>query len=189
MATAAAMPDMKASDSSSLAAISGTSTTNVSRQTMVQRANRSTTRVGATSQSAALDVWLLPMKHYTISTPFGDAGALSKGVDLTAAEGTPFYAAHGGTVTLARWNGAYGYTVIVDAGNGVQLVYGHASRLLVHEGQQVNSGDLLALTGNTGYAFGPSVHFEVRVNGSAVNPISYLSDHAVNLTTQKDSLS
>ena len=118
-----------------------------------------------------------------------NATDLSKGVDLTAAEGTPFYAAHGGTVTLARWNGAYGYTVVVDAGNGVQLVYGHASKLLVQEGQKVNSGDLLALTGNTGYALQPCVHFEVRVNGVAKNPIAFLSDQGVYLTQHKDSLS
>jgi len=147
LATAAAMPDMKTADASVASISAGNTNVAASRQAIVDRANRSTTRVSGTStQDAALDVWLLPMagKSYTISTPFGDAGALAKGVDLAAAEGTPFYAAHGGTVTLARWNGAYGYTVIVDAGNGVQLVYGHASRLLVHEGQKVNSGDLLA---------------------------------------------
>jgi murein DD-endopeptidase MepM/ murein hydrolase activator NlpD len=184
------MPDMKASDPSSLSALSGNTSVATARQTTLERANRSTVRVSGSSQTTTLDVWLLPMANYTISSPFGDTGALSRGVDLAAPEGTPFYAAHGGTVTLARWNGAYGYTVIVDAGNGVQLVYGHASRLLVQEGQKVNSGDLLALTGNTGYALsGPSVHFEVRVNGVAQNPISYLSDNGVDLVHHKDSLS
>jgi murein DD-endopeptidase MepM/ murein hydrolase activator NlpD len=192
MATAAAMPDMKTTDASHLASISGSNNSAAARQAIVDRANRSTTRIaGGSAQSDSLDVWLLPMaaKSYTIAAPFGDSGAFSKGVDLAAAEGTPFYAAHGGTVTLARWNGAYGYTVIVDVGNGVQLVYGHASRLLVHEGQKVGSGDLLALTGNTGYAFAPGVHFEVRVGGAIKDPISYLNDHNVYLTQHKDALS
>ena len=187
MATAAAMPDMKASDPSALSSLSGNSNSAASRQAIVQRADRSTDRTA--SQASTLDVWLLPMTSYTITSPFGDAGDLSKGVDLAAAEGTPFYASHGGTVTLARWNGGYGYTVIVDAGNGVQLVYGHASKILVHEGQKVSSGDLLALTGNSGYAFGSSVHFEIRVNDVAVNPVAYLTDHGVDLTHHKDSLS
>jgi len=185
------MPDMKAGDASSVASISSSNSA-ASRVALADRANRSTTRVsGSSTQGASLDVWLLPMrgKGYDISTPFGNANALDKGVDLAAAEGTPFYAAHGGTVTLARWNGAYGYTVIIDAGNGVQLVYGHASQLFVHEGQKVNSGDLLALVGNTGYAFQPAVHLEIHVNGTAVNPVSYLSDHDVDLVHHKDSLS
>ena len=75
-------------------------------------------------------------------------------------------------MTLARWNGGYGYTVIVNVGNDVELVYGHASKLLVQEGQKVKAGDLLALTGNTGYSFEPCVHFEVRINGATTNPIT-----------------
>jgi murein DD-endopeptidase MepM/ murein hydrolase activator NlpD len=189
MATAASMPDMKVSDPGSLTVLAGNSSTNAARQNTIERANRSTTRVAGTPQAATLQIWLLPMANYTISSPFGDAGSLSKGVDLAAPEGTPFYAAHSGTVTLARWNGAYGYTVMVDAGNGVQIVYGHASRLLVKEGQKVNAGDLLGLSGNTGYTWGPSVHFEIRVNGVAQNAITFLNDQYVNLVQHKDSLS
>jgi murein DD-endopeptidase MepM/ murein hydrolase activator NlpD len=185
------MPDMKVSDPGSLTKLSSNTSTVASRQQGLDRTSRSTTRTtsGASNQTATLDLWLLPMTNYTITTPYGQNTDLSKGVDLAAAEGTPFYAAHGGTVTLARWNGAYGYTVVLDAGNGVQLVYGHASKLFVHEGQTVNAGDLLALTGNTGYTWQPCVHFEVRVNGVATNPISFLNDNAVNLTQHKDSLS
>jgi murein DD-endopeptidase MepM/ murein hydrolase activator NlpD len=183
---------MKTSDPSSLAALTGDPGVASSRQAIVDRANRSDTRgftTTATSSSSALDLWLLPMTNYKIASPYGESSSLSQGVDLLAPEGTPFYASHGGTVTLARWNGGYGYTVIVDAGNGVQLVYGHASKLLVHEGQKVSSGDLLALVGNTGYSFEPCVHFEIRVNGATTSPAAYLSDHGVDLTHHKDSLS
>lgn len=195
MATSAAMPDMKVSDPGSLAAMTGTTTvSSQSRQALADRADRSTDRVTASfgtnaGRVAAPDVWLLPMTSYTVSAPYGErTGTLHRGVNLVAAEGTPFYAAHGGTVTLARWTGGYGYCVIVDVGNGVQLVYGHAAKLLVHEGQKVGSGDLLALTGNTGYSFAAHLHFEVRVNGTSVDPVGYMFDHGVDIGHHHDSL-
>ncbi len=191
LTSAAVMPDMKITDPSSLAAFSGNTSVAAARQSTVDKVSRSNQRVtqAATTAGAAtsLNVWALPMTSYQITTPFGDAGALSKGVDLSAPEGTPFYASHGGTVKLARWDGAYGYTVVIDAGNNTEIVYGHASKLLVHEGQQVQSGDLVALTGNTGYAFDSGVHFEIRVNGTAVNPVQFLLDQSVDLVKKTDS--
>lgn len=191
MATAAAMPDMKVSDPGSLAAMTGNASASTqSRQAIADRANRSTDRVVTTSTNVATpNVWLLPLTSYTVSEPYGErVGTLHQGVDLVAPEGTPFYAAHGGTVTLARWYGGYGYCVIVDVGNGVQLVYGHASKILVQEGQHIGSGDLLALTGNTGYSFASHVHFEVRVNGKSVDAAAYMSDHGVDIAHHRDSL-
>ncbi len=184
------MPDMKVVDPSSLASFSGNTTVAAARQSTVDKTSRSTQRFTAATPaagtSATLNMWVLPMTSYQITTPFGDSGALNKGVDLAAPEGTPFYAAHGGTVKLARWDGGYGYTVIIDVGNNTQIVYGHASKLLVHEGQVVQSGDLIALAGNTGYAFDSSVHFEVRVNGAVVNPIVFLGDQGVDLVKKTD---
>jgi murein DD-endopeptidase MepM/ murein hydrolase activator NlpD len=192
VATAAAMPDMKVTDPSSLAAMSGSTNIAASRQAIANQASRSQAR-GFTTEAApttsALDLWLLPMHNYKLEAPFGESSSLSQGVDLLAPEGTPFYASHSGTVTLARWNGGYGYTVIVNVGKNVELVYGHASKLLVHEGQKVSSGDLLALTGNTGYSFEPCVRFEVRIDGATTDPIAYLSEHLVDLTKHTDSLS
>jgi murein DD-endopeptidase MepM/ murein hydrolase activator NlpD len=187
MATAAAMPDMKVADPGSLASMSGNSIS-APRLSTADRANRSNDRTASTSTDGT-DVWLLPMTSYTITTPFGERpGVMQKGIDLAAPEGTPFYASHGGTVTLARWHGGYGYTVIIDVGDGTELVYGHASKLLVHEGQKINSGDLLALTGSTGYSFAPHVHFEVRKDGTAVDPAAFLFDHGVNIKSHHDSL-
>jgi murein DD-endopeptidase MepM/ murein hydrolase activator NlpD len=187
MATAAAMPDIKVSDPGSLAAMSGNSVSSP-RLGTADRANRSSDRSTSTTVDST-DVWLLPMPTYTVTSPFGERpGVMQKGIDLAAPEGTPFYASHGGTVTLARWHGGYGYTVIIDVGNGVELVYGHASKLLVHEGQKVNSGDLLALTGSTGYSFTPHVHLEVRKDGAAVDPVAFLFDHGVDVKAHHDSL-
>jgi murein DD-endopeptidase MepM/ murein hydrolase activator NlpD len=181
------MPDMKVSDPGNLAALSGNS---ASRTQAIDRANRSTERAD-TSAAISSDIWLLPMTNYKITAaPWGERpGTISSaGLELAAPEGTPFYAAHGGTVTMARWHGAYGYTVIVNVGNGLELVYGHASKLLVKEGQHVEAGDLLALTGNTGYSFTPHVHFELRSNGKVVDASKFLYEHGVNIQTKQDSL-
>lgn len=185
------MPDMKVSDPGSLATMAGNSTA-LSRNAVLDRANRSTDRTSTSATAdAAADVWRLPMTSYSLaSAPFGErAGTLDRGVDLMAPVGTALYASHAGTVTLARWYGGYGYTVIVDIGNGVQLVYGHASALTVAEGQHVASGQLVALTGNSGYSFAPHVHFEVRVNGASTDPSTYLLDHGVDILKHSDSLS
>jgi len=191
LATAAAMPDMKVSDPGSLATMAG-NTTSLDRGAALDRANRSTDRTSAApSTNAALDIWRLPMTSYSIaSAPWGErAGMLGRGIDLMAPVGTPLYASHSGTVSLARWYGAYGYTVIIDVGNGVQLVYAHASALTVREGQHVNSGQLVALSGNSGYSFAPHVHFEVQVNGHATDAAAYLLDHGVDISKHSDSLS
>jgi murein DD-endopeptidase MepM/ murein hydrolase activator NlpD len=190
LATAAAMPDMKVGDGAHLANVGNSTALN--RAAAIDRANRSTDRTStAATPDAATDVWRLPMTSYSLaSTPFGErAGMLPKGVDLSAPVGTPLYSSHSGTVTLARWYGGYGYAVIVDIGNGVQLVYGHASALMVTEGQHVDSGQLLALSGNTGYSFAPHVHFEVIVHGAPTDPVAYLLDHGVDIAKKSDSLS
>lgn len=187
LATAAAMPDMKSSDPGSLAAISN-SHLSATRLDATFKASRTDNRT-TLAPNAALDVWRLPMISYNVGHPFGQpAGTLRQGVDLMAPVGTGVYAAHGGTVTLARWYGGYGYCVIIDVGNGVQLVYGHASKLTVTEGQHIDSGQLVALSGNSGYSFSPHVHFEVRVNGVATDPVQFLLDHGVSIAQRTDSL-
>ncbi len=96
------------------------------------------------------------------------------GLDLAGALGSPIVAADGGTVTLARWNGGYGYCVIIDHGNGYQTLYGHCSKLLVSVGQKVAQGEQIAKVGSTGNSTGPHCHWEVRINGKTVNPASYI---------------
>jgi murein DD-endopeptidase MepM/ murein hydrolase activator NlpD len=189
LATAAAMPDLKSSDPGSLSSIAGSNFSS-SRLDATNKASRTNDRAATlAAPNPALDVWRLPMVSYTVGHPFGErTGSLRQGVDLMAPVGSGVYAAHGGTVTLARWYGGYGYAVIIDVGNGVQLVYGHASKLLVTEGQHVDSGALVALSGNSGYSFAPHVHFEVRVNGVATDPVQYMLDHGVSISQHSDSL-
>lgn len=94
------------------------------------------------------------------------------GVDLAASYGTPVLASGNGIVSRAGWQGGYGLLVSVDHGNGMQTRYGHLARLNVIEGQRVNKGDLVGFVGSTGRSTGPHLHYEVRENGYAVDPLS-----------------
>jgi murein DD-endopeptidase MepM/ murein hydrolase activator NlpD len=191
LGTVAVTPNMNAPGHTSLAALSGLSSNDLAaRGAAGTAANRSANRAAPTIDQSAPDIWLLPLKQYRLSSPFGlRMGTMHTGVDLSAPEGTPYFAAHGGVVTLARYNGGYGYCVIVDLGNGIQMVYGHSSQLSVHEGQQVQAGDMLGRVGATGYSFGIQLQFEVRINGVPVNPLPYMLSHGVDIAKQTDPLS
>lgn len=104
---------------------------------------------------------------------FGTA-LFHSGLDIGVDYGTPVQAADGGTVIYAGWMGGYGKAVIIDHGGGISTLYGHNSELLVSEGQSVRKGQVISYAGSTGYSTGPHVHFEVRVNGSPVDPLGYL---------------
>jgi len=98
------------------------------------------------------------------------------GVDVGGAIGTALYAAKSGTVIRSQcgWNGGYGCYIIIDHGNGVTTLYGHASQLYVSVGEDVAQGQTIALMGSTGRSTGPHLHFEVRVNGIRQNPLRYI---------------
>ncbi len=96
------------------------------------------------------------------------------GVDFAEDYGSPITAADGGVVILADWYGGYGYTVVIDHGAGISTLYAHASQIKVSDGQTVKKGETIALVGSTGLSTGPHLHFEVRENGSPVDPIKYL---------------
>lgn len=96
------------------------------------------------------------------------------GIDISASYGAPIYAADGGTVTFSGWKGTYGKLVIITHDNGTQTYYAHNSSLLVSSGQKVYKGQQIAKAGSTGRSTGTHCHFEMRVNGTAVNPLSYL---------------
>jgi murein DD-endopeptidase MepM/ murein hydrolase activator NlpD len=101
-------------------------------------------------------------------------GRLHEGIDITASSGTPIWAAAAGTVIHSGWLGGYGNLVVVDHGNGLSTAYAHASAIHVGVGQSVAQGETIALVGSTGNSSGPHLHFEVRVNGTAVDPLLYL---------------
>jgi len=97
-----------------------------------------------------------------------------RGVDIAANVGTPVKAADAGTVITAGWVGGYGKAVFIDHGGGkLVTVYGHNSVLKVKPGDVVSKGQVIALSGNTGRSTGPHLHFEIRVNGRAVDPVEY----------------
>ncbi len=96
------------------------------------------------------------------------------GIDFGASQGTPIRAADAGRVLFAGWYGGYGRAVIINHGNGVTTLYGHASRVYVSEGDTVQRGQVIAAVGSTGLSTGPHLHFEVRRDGSPVNPAAYL---------------
>ena len=96
------------------------------------------------------------------------------GLDIAVPYGTSVAAADGGTVTFAGYKGSYGYLIIVNHGNGLETYYAHNSSLLVSAGDKVYKGQTIAKAGSTGRSTGSHCHFEVRINGTAVNPLSYL---------------
>ena len=96
------------------------------------------------------------------------------GLDFGASYGTAIRAADSGAVIFAGWYGGYGNAVVIDHGNGISTLYGHASSLYVTEGQTVKQGQPIAAVGSTGLSTGPHLHFEVRRNGQPVDPLAYL---------------
>jgi murein DD-endopeptidase MepM/ murein hydrolase activator NlpD len=95
------------------------------------------------------------------------------GVDLEVPPGTPVHVTADGIVTETRWSGAYGKLVKVDHGNGVETYYAHLSAFLAMPGEEVQRGDVIALSGRTGRVTGPHVHYEVRLRGMPVDPLNY----------------
>ena len=101
-------------------------------------------------------------------------GSTHTGIDIGVPSGTSIKAASGGTVTFSGWKGSLGQLVVISHGNGIQTYYGHCSKLLVSAGQQISQGQVIAKAGSTGRSTGPHVHFEIRINGSSINPQSYI---------------
>jgi murein DD-endopeptidase MepM/ murein hydrolase activator NlpD len=109
------------------------------------------------------------------SDPFRGRAAMHPGVDLAGPIGTAIYATADGMVDRAEWNnGGYGNMVEIDHGHGIQTRYGHLTRYVVSAGQHVKRGDLIAYMGSTGRSTGSHLHYEVRLDGRAVNPLPFM---------------
>lgn len=125
--------------------------------------------------------YIRPISGGRLSSNFGGRNAPTRGastnhqgIDWATPVGTAVMASSGGTVTRAGWGSGYGYVVYIQHADGRETRYGHLSRVLVNVGDHVDQGDKIALSGNTGRSTGPHLHFELRINGVAVNPLEYL---------------
>jgi murein DD-endopeptidase MepM/ murein hydrolase activator NlpD len=116
--------------------------------------------------------------------PFSGEGAFHKGVDLSAPIGTAVHVTADGVVSKAEWSGEYGKLIVIDHGNGTQTYYAHLSQFLAVPGQEVRRGQTIALSGGTGHATGPHLHYEVRLGGVPVNPYKYLAKSSITLPTR-----
>ncbi|WP_373278562.1 M23 family metallopeptidase [Alicyclobacillus shizuokensis] len=150
----------------------------MARRTTTQ--SRPEIRLRGTNEAEASSTWQWPISSHVVTSGFGDRvlggqHEFHPGIDLACSVGTPVYAANNGRVAEAGPNnGGYGIWVVLDHGGGLQSVYGHLSRVVVHVGQMVHKGQLIAYSGATGRVTGPHLHYEVRVDGRPVNPRPYM---------------
>ena len=132
----------------------------------------------ATEKAAASSAGLInPMnkRHIKKITAYWGDGRGHKGIDLAGDTGSPIFASKGGTVIFAGWDGNYGYSVVIDHGNGLKTRYAHNSALCVKKGETVSQGQQIAKLGNTGRSTGPHLHFEILKNDKQVNPTAYIN--------------
>lgn len=119
--------------------------------------------------------YIKPISGGVFTSGYGQRwGRLHKGVDWAVPVGTTVFASSAGTVVRADYNGGYGLCVLISHPDGKMTRYAHNSKLLVSVGQHVEQGETIAKSGNTGNSTGPHVHFEILVNGTAVNPLKYV---------------
>ncbi|MFI7387403.1 M23 family metallopeptidase [Streptomyces sp. NPDC049813] len=179
-------------------ALPGVSASSVEAQATAQaKAAASAKEAAAKAKEAAekkAASWIDPVKSYKLSAGYAQGGGMwasgkHSGQDFAVPLGTDVMAAHGGTVVKTGGNGAgdgpaYGNAVVIKHGNGTYSQYAHLSRVDVHVGQSVTTGQHIAKSGNTGNSSGPHLHFEIRTTpnyGSAVNPVSFLHSKGVHV--------
>ncbi len=119
--------------------------------------------------------FICPLENYVVTSRFGPRGRrYHKGIDLGAPIGTPVYAADGGVVIWAGYKRSYGNLVVIDHGDGIITKYAHNSSIVVKTGQYVSQYEVISKVGNTGRSTGPHLHFEIRLDGDAVNPQRFI---------------
>ena len=119
-------------------------------------------------------IFPVPAGSWRVSSYYGD-GRSHKGVDICADSGTTIFAVADGMVVYSGWKGDYGNCVIIDHGNGMRTLYGHAKQLCCKVGDTVSQGEVIALVGTTGQSYGNHVHFEVIINGKNTDPSPYIN--------------
>lgn len=136
------------------------------------------TSTNISNEKMNIGIALIKPVSGSITSRFGVRSSIRKsahtGLDIGVSRGTSVKAAASGTVIYAGYKGSYGNLVIISHGNGVQTYYGHLDKLLVSAGDTVSQGAEIAKSGSTGNSTGPHLHFEVRLNGVALNPQNYV---------------
>jgi len=136
------------------------------------RAQLGSAQSGDTTPSASGLIWPV---NGPVTSPFGYRwGRLHAGIDIGVPNGTPIHGAASGTVVIAGWVSGYGNYTCIDHGGGMATCYGHQSSFATSVGAHVSQGQVIGYTGCTGHCFGPHLHFEVRINGTPVDPLGYL---------------
>lgn len=148
------------------------------------RTSASSSSSGSSEYAGGNGPFLLPVGQARVSSSYGprthpvtgEVGKVHTGVDFAVSQGTSIHAADSGTVLISEWWSGYGNCVIIDHGGGVWTLYGHIREggLKVSAGEKVERGQVIAESGSTGRSTGPHLHFEVRIDGKAVNPMPYL---------------
>ena len=125
--------------------------------------------------------WVTPCSYTVLTSAYGwrthpitGKQSFHNGVDLANVQGVPIYAAKSGTVTVATYNGVYGYYVQINHGDGFSSLYGHMTHYIVGVGQYVSAGQVIGYMGSTGWSTGPHLHFTIYYNGNTVNPMNYI---------------
>ena len=134
------------------------------------------------TQAPSSSGWIKPLKSYTFTSAFGmrmhpikKKWLMHEGVDLSAPQGTPIYAAKAGKVTRTAFQaGGAGYYVSINHGDGFSSVYMHMTHYIVSPGQYVSTGQVIGYVGSTGGSTGPHLHFGISYNGTYVNPMNYI---------------
>ena len=119
------------------------------------------------------------------SDPFRGRAAMHAGIDLAGPVGTPIYATADAIVGRSEWANGYGNLIELNHGRGIQTRYGHLSRSAVAAGQRVKRGDLIGYMGSTGRSTGSHLHYEVRIDGKAVNPVPFMRSNDYLLAVQR----
>ena len=138
-----------------------------------------TARLAATPSIMPTQGWLSSAFSAMRAHPILHISRPHEGIDVSAPMGSPIEAPAAGVVSDAGWETGYGNTITINHGFGIVTKFAHASKLLVKTGQQVARGQRIALVGNSGLATGPHLHYEVRVNGRAVDPLKYVLPEGV----------
>ena len=164
------------------------------RNAGAERANRSAERGSEeastlSADEAAEQAWVLPLADYQFTSGYGVRfEKLHAGIDLAAAEGTPYKAIKGGTVVQAGHYGGYGYAVTIKTDDGVEMIYAHSRKVLVEKGQVVQTGDVIGQVGNSGASYGTHLHIETHFEGEPTDPIPLLREHGVDIKLKIESL-